>query len=150
MNATRPTKASEVKRTWHIFDVKGQVLGRVSTKIAHALMGKSKPYFVRNLDCGDFVVVVNAKYVATTGRKEKQKMYGAFSGFPGGLKQKALWQVRQEKPTAIIRSAVFGMLPKNKLRDRLVTRLFIYAEEDHPYKEKLEAQMTKPEKAAAK
>ncbi len=136
MQTTKPTKAAQVERTWHIFDVKDQVLGRISIKIAHALMGKSKPYFVRNLDCGDHVVVINAKHVATTGRKEKQKLYGAYSGHPGGLKQKALWQVRQEKPTYVVRQAVFGMLPKNKLRDRLVTRLYIYPEADHPYKDK--------------
>lgn len=136
MNATKSTKESDVIRTWHVVDVKDQVLGRVATKIAHTLMGKSKPYFVRNMDCGDYVVVVNAKHVATTGRKEKQKLYGKYSGYPGGLKQKALWQMREEKPTEVVRLAVFGMLPKNKLRDRLVTRLFIYPEATHPYKEK--------------
>lgn len=133
---TNPTKASDIQRSWRLFDVKGQVLGRVATDIARALMGKGKPYFVRNLDCGDFVVVINAKYVATTGKKEKQKLYGRYSGYPGGLKQKALWQVRQEAPKEIIRHAVFGMLPKNKLRDRLITRLYIYPEAEHQYKEK--------------
>src|SRR3989344_5540841 len=136
MHTTKPTKISDITRTWHLIDVKDKVLGRIATDIALALMGKSKPYFVRNLDCGDFIVVVNAKYVATTGKKEKQKLYGNFSGFPGGLKQKALWQMRAEKPTEIIRHAVWGMLPKNKLRDRLITRLYIYPEAEHPYKNK--------------
>jgi large subunit ribosomal protein L13 len=135
-SATQPTRISEVKRAWHVFDVKDKVLGREAVKIAHALMGKSKPYFVRNLDCGDFVVVLNASHVATTGKKETQKLYGNYSGYPGGLKQKALWQVRQEKPTEVIRHAVFGMLPKNKLRDRLITRLYVYPESEHPYKDK--------------
>lgn len=135
-SATQPTRISEVKRAWHVFDVKDKVLGREAVKIAHALMGKSKPYFVRNLDCGDFVVVLNASRVATTGKKETQKLYGNYSGYPGGLKQKALWQVRQEKPTEVIRHAVFGMLPKNKLRDRLITRLYVYPESEHPYKDK--------------
>ena len=134
---TKPTSISEVKRAWHLFDVKDKILGRVATRIAHALTGKGKPYFVRHLDCGDFVVVVNAKYVATTGKKEKQKLYSKYSGHPGGLKQKSLWQMRIEKPDRVVRQAVYGMLPKNKLRDRLITRLYIYPEEDHPYKDKL-------------
>ena len=137
MHTTKPTKISDITRTWHLIDVKDKVLGRIATDIALALMGKSKPYFVRNLDCGDFIVVVNAKYVATTGKKEKQKLYGNFSGFPGGLKQKALWQMRAEKPTEIIRHAVWGMLPKNKLQDPLITRLYIYPEAEHPYKDKI-------------
>lgn len=136
MNTTKPTRISDIKRTWHLFDVKDKILGRVATDIALKLTGKAKPNFVRSLDCGDYVVVVNAKYVATTGKKEKQKLYSKFSGFPGGLKQKALWQVRQEKPTEVVRHAVWGMLPKNKLRDRLVTRLYIYPEAEHPYKDK--------------
>lgn len=135
---TNPTKASDIKRSWHLFDVGDKVLGREATKIAHVLMGKAKPYFVRNLDCGDYVVVVNARHVAVTGKKEKQKLYGRYSGYPGGLKQKQLWQVRAEAPKEIIRHAVFGMLPKNKLRDRLITRLYIYPEAEHPYKSKFD------------
>lgn len=133
---TQSTKKKQIIRTWNLFDVKDRVLGRVSTEVAHALMGKSKPYFVRHLDCGDHVVVINALHVAVTGKKESDKLYTKYSGFPGGLKTKALWQVRREKPTKIIRSAVYGMLPKNKLRDRLITRLWIYPEADHPYKDK--------------
>lgn len=133
---TKSTKVSEIKRNWYLVDVKDKILGRISTDIAHKLMGKNKPYYVHNLDCGDYVVVLNAKYVNVTGKKEKEKLYGKYSGYPGGLKQKALWQLRQEKPTEIIRHAVLGMLPKNKLRDRLKTRLFIYPGNDHPYKEK--------------
>jgi large subunit ribosomal protein L13 len=131
-NATSSTKASDIQRSWHLFDAKEKVLGRFATEVALNLIGKSKPYFVRNLDCGDYVVVINAKYVAVTGKKEKKKLYGNYSGYPGGLKQKALWQLRAEKPTEIIHHAVWGMLPKNKLRDRLVTRLFIYPEADYP------------------
>jgi len=133
---TKPTKLSDIKRSWHLLDVKGQVLGRAATTVAAKLMGKGKPNFVRNLDCGDYVVVINAAHIKTTGRKEKKKMYGNYSGYPGGLKQKALWQVRQEKPTEPMRRAIWGMLPTNKLRDRLVTRLYIYPEKDHPYKDK--------------
>lgn len=130
---TKPTRLSKIQRTWHLIDVKDKVLGRVATEIAGKLMGKSKPYFVRNIDCGDYVVIINAKHVAVTGKKEKQKTYANYSGYPGGNKVKALWQVRLEKPTEVIRHAVFGMLPKNKLRDRMITRLYIYPESSHPY-----------------
>ena len=136
MKLTKSTKASDIERNWHLVDAKGQVLGRVASDISHKLMGKAKPYFVRNLDCGDYVVVINANDFVVTGNKDAEKLYGSFSGYPGGLKQKALWQVREEKPTEPIRHAVFGMLPKNKLRDRLITRLYIYTTADHPYKNK--------------
>lgn len=135
-NITKSTKADDVIRAWYIFDVKDKVLGRIATEIALKLIGKSKPYFVRNLDCGDHVVVINSKHVAVTGKKEKDKTYGLYSGYPGGLKEKALWQMRKEKPNEIIKRAVYGMLPKNKLRDRLITRLYVYPEEEHPYKSK--------------
>lgn len=137
MTKTLSTSIDDVKRSWYMVDVKDKVLGRISTDIAQKLMGKTKPYFVRNLDCGDHVIVINARHVAVTGKKEKEKMYGNYSGFPGGLKEKALWQMRKEKPAEVIRHAVYGMLPKNKLRDRLITRLFVYPEAEHPYKEKL-------------
>lgn len=135
---TKSTKISSIIRSWHLIDVKDQILGRAATGIAHKLMGKAKPNFVRNLDCGDHVVVINAAHVQTTGRKEKEKLYSAYSGHPGGLKQKPLWLVRKEKPTEPVRRAVRGMLPKNKLRDRLMTRLYIYGEADHPYKAKFD------------
>ncbi len=133
------TKAKDIKRVWHLVDVKGKTIGKAATEIALKLTGKAKPNFVRHLDCGDFVVVINSALVEATGKKETKKLYGAYSGFPGGLKQKALWQIRKEKPTEIIRHAVWGMLPTNKLRDRLVTRLFIYPDANHPYSDKFTA-----------
>jgi large subunit ribosomal protein L13 len=132
---TKATKAKEIIRSWYIFDVKDQTLGRIATQIALKLMGKSKTNFVRRLDCGDHVVVINAAHVVVTGKKEKEKTYGHYSGYPGGMKEKPLWLVRKEHPTELIRSAVKGMIPKNKLRDRLMTRLYIYPEAEHPYKE---------------
>ncbi|MFH0749402.1 MAG: 50S ribosomal protein L13 [Candidatus Gottesmanbacteria bacterium] len=134
---TKATKKKELTRAWHVVDVKGKVLGYVATEIAMKLLGKSKPNYTANLDCGDSVVVINCALVEVTGKKEKEKMYGNYSGYPGGLKEKALWQVRKEKPTEIIRHAVWGMLPKNKLRDRLVTRLFLFADENHPYQKNI-------------
>ena len=135
---TKSTKAADITRNWHLIDAKGKVLGRLASDIAHTLMGKGKPYFVRNLDCGDYVVIINANDYVVTGKKDTEKLYGNYSGFPGGLKQKPLWQVREEKPTEPVRHAVWGMLPKNKLRDRLMTRLYIYTTADHPYKKKFE------------
>lgn len=139
MNETKSTKASKISRVWHLVDAKDKVLGRVAVEIAAKLIGKSKPYFVRNLDCGDFVVVINAKHVKVTGKKEKEKMYARYSGYPGGMKAKALWQVRAENPTEIIRRAVMGMLPKNKLRDRMITRLHVVPEATHNFGSKINA-----------
>lgn len=136
MNTTKSTSTKSIQRTWHLIDVKDKVLGRVAVEIAGKLIGKSKPYFVRNLDCGDYVVVINAKHVSVTGHKEKEKLYTRYSGYPGGLKTKALWQLRAENPIEIIRRAVMGMLPKNKLRDRMITRLHVFAEADHPFASK--------------
>ena len=130
---TKSTKASAVSRSWHLVDVNGKVLGRVAVDIASKLIGKNKPYFVRNMDCGDHVVVINAKNFVVTGHKEKEKMYTRYSGFPGGLKTKPLWVVRKEKPQEIIRRAVMGMLPKNKLRNKMITRLYVYPDSEHPY-----------------
>ena len=133
---TKSTKVKDIVRAWYIVDVKDQTLGRISTDIAHKLLGKSKTNYVRNLDCGDHVVVINAAHVVVTGKKEKEKMYGNYSGHPGGLKQKPLWLLRRDNPTEIIHRSVMGMIPKNKLRDRLMTRLYIYPNADHPYKAK--------------
>ncbi len=135
---TKSTKAKDITRSWRLIDVGGRVLGRAASEIAHTLMGKAKPYFVRHLDCGDYVVVTNAAHVVTTGKKESQKLYTRYSGYPGGMKAKALWQVRKEKPAEVIRHAVMGMLPKNKLRDRLITRLYVYPESEHPHKTKFD------------
>ena len=121
------TKLSDIKREKHKLDAKDQVLCRLATKIATLLVGKGKPYFVRHLDCGDFVTVVNAASVKTTGKKDDQKKYTRYSGYPGGLKTKTLKVLRRENPTEIIHHAVYGMLPNNKLRNIWITRLEIKA-----------------------
>ncbi|MBP9719377.1 MAG: 50S ribosomal protein L13 [Candidatus Levybacteria bacterium] len=127
---TVSTKASEIKREKHVIDVKGKVLGRVSTEIAQLLMGKAKPYFVRNLDLGDFVTVINAKEVSLSGKKETDKKYYRYSGYPGGLTIETADKLRIRKPTDLVRHAVKGMLPQNKLRDTMLKRLVIYAGEE--------------------
>lgn len=133
---TKPTKAKEIKRKWHLIDAKDQVLGRLATQIAQLLMGKNKPYFTRHLDCGDFVVVINAKEVRVTGRKEKQKIYYRHSGYPGALKETPLWMLREKHPERIIINAVSGMLPKNKLRKGMLARLKVQPGGENPYKDK--------------
>lgn len=137
MNMTAPTKLSDIKREWHLIDVKDETLGRVSTEIAKLLMGKGKPYFVRNLDCGDYVVVVNAKHISVSGKKELQKKYYRYSGYPGGLSVETFSDLKKRKPQDIIYHAVLGMLPNNRLRDKILTRLYIYPEEEHPYQDKI-------------
>src|SRR5258706_11957098 len=108
---TDSTKQSEIQRAWHVIDMSEKILGRVSTDIAKLLMGKSKPYFVRNLDCGDYVVIINAKNVSVTGRKKDQKIYFTYSGYPGGLTQEKFKDLQNRKPDAVIVHAVRGMLP---------------------------------------
>jgi len=146
----KPTKKSEIKREWHLIDAKGQVLGRLATQIVPLLLGKNKPYFVRNLDCGDYVVVINAKEVKVTGKKEEQKYYYSYSGYPGGLKKVSLAQMRQKSPEKIILNAVSKMLPKNKLRDLWLAKLHIFAGSEHPYKDKFKAAEPKANKEKGK
>ena len=136
--ATQPTKVSQIKRDWHLIDVKGKILGRVSTEIARLPMGKNKPYFVKNLDCGDYVVVINAKEISITGKKEKDKIYTSYSGYPGGLRKRTLAELRHNKPEEIVRHAVSGMLPKNKLRNSLLKKLFVFRGEEHKYEDKFQ------------
>jgi len=133
---TTSTKQADITHNWHLIDVENQTLGRISTSIATKLMGKAKPQFVRNLDCGDYVVVINAKQVKVTGRKEEQKVYARHSGYPGGFRSETLKELRASKPEEIIYHAVKGMLPQNRLRDRMLKRLFIFSGNEHPYAEK--------------
>jgi large subunit ribosomal protein L13 len=135
----KTTKGKDINREWHLIDVKGETLGRISTKIANLLMGKSKPYFVRNLDCGDYVVVINSKEVNVTGKKETLKKYYRYSGYPGGFKAETLGNLRERKPEEIVKRAVSGMLPQNKLKDSMLQRLYIFSGSEHPYKDKLKA-----------
>ena len=141
---TESTTISDVKRFWHLVDLKGKILGREATKIAMFLMGKGKPYFVRNMDCGDYVVIINAKEVKVSGKKEQKKEYYRYSGYPGGLKTEKLEDLRARKPEEIIRHAVSGMLPQNRLRDKMLTRLFVFAGEQHTYEDKFRPKADQP------
>ena len=134
---TKSESAKNIRRGWHLFDAKGKILGRFVSDITKYLIGKHKPSYVSYLDMGDYVVVINASNVHLTGKKEKSKVYSRYSGYPGGLKQVSFEEMKEKKPEEIIRHAVMGMLPKNKLRDRRITRLFVFIDDKHPYHDKL-------------
>lgn len=143
MKYTNPTKLSDIKREWHLIDVKDKILGRSATQIATLLMGKSKPDFVRNLDMGDYVVVLNAKNVKVTGKKESLKKYIRHSGYPGGLKSETLSDLRGRNPEEIIIHAVAGMIPQNRLKARMLKRLYVFKGESHRYEDKFKTQSSK-------
>ena len=136
-------KLNEIKREWHLIDAENKALGRLSSQIAHILMGKNKVYYTPYLDCGDNVVVINTTKIFLSGKKENQKIYYHHSGYPGGLKSKTASEVRRQKPENLIRHGVVGMLPKNKLGKLMLQKLFIYPGSEHPYKDKLKSQNAK-------
>ena len=123
----------EIEREWLVVDAQGQTLGRLATRIASVLRGKHKPIYSPHLDCGDFVIVVNAEKVAVTGRKLDQKIYYRHSGYPGGLKEIDLRKQLQLHPERVVESAVRGMLPKNRLGRKLFKKLKVYAGPTHPH-----------------
>lgn len=127
-------KTGEIQPSFRLINAEGKILGRLATQVATFLMGKHRPQYTPNALTGDFVVVTNAKLVRTTGNKEDQKLYKHYTGYPGGLRQKTLRKVRAEKPEFIIMEAVRKMLPKNRLGDKMLRRLRVYA--DSNYREK--------------
>ena len=126
-------KLKDITRDWHLVDAEGRVLGRIASRIASILMGKEKPSYTEFLDCGDFVIVVNAEKVRLTGTKLSDKLYYRHSGYPGGLKQRTAAEVLEKHPDRVIRSAVKGMLPRNKLGRKMLSKLKVYAGADHPH-----------------
>ena len=126
-------KQADIKKDWRLIDAKNQILGRLSTQVAHLLMGKNKSYWTPYMDCGDYVVVINAKDVVLSAKKEKEKIYWRHSGYPGGLRSKTAAAVRATKPEELIRHAVVGMLPKNKLSRLILKKLYVYPNANHPY-----------------
>ena len=130
---TYSTKVSEIKRDWHVIDATDQVLGRLATRVASLLMGKHKPIFSRNLDVGDYVVIINAEKVRVTGDKAKQKVYYRHSGYPGGLKSITYDKLMQTNPTRVIEHAVKGMLPHTRLGANMMKKLKVYVGDTHPH-----------------
>jgi large subunit ribosomal protein L13 len=137
---TYSAKPGEITREWYLVDAEGKTLGRLATQIADTLRGKQKPQYTPHVDTGDFVVVVNAEKVRVTGNKLDQKRYYRHSGYPGGLRSRTLREQLERRPTEVLRFAVKGMLPKNRLARQQLTKLKIYAGPEHPH----EAQNPRP------
>lgn len=130
---TRSMKASEVERDWHVVDASGLVVGRLASRIAQILRGKHKPTYTPHVDTGDFVVVVNAEKARFTGRKDTDKEYYRYSGYPGGGRTRSPEEMREKRPTFLIEHAVEGMLPNGPLGREMFKKLKIYEGPDHPH-----------------
>jgi large subunit ribosomal protein L13 len=130
---TYTAKPGEIQRDWYVVDAEGETLGRLATEIADTLRGKRKPEYTPHVDTGDFVVVVNAAKVRVTGKKLDEKMVRWHSGYPGGLKERTLREQLERRPTEVIRKAVKGMLPKNRLAAAQLRKLKVYAGPEHPH-----------------
>lgn len=134
MKTTKVAKCAEVTREWYLVDADSKVLGRMATEIANILRGKKKAIYTPSVDTGDFVIVINAEKIALTGNKLADKTYYSHSGFPGGIKSITAGKLIDKKPEELIRKAVKGMLPKNKLARHMLKKLKIYAGAEHPHK----------------
>ena len=130
---TYVANSTDRDRRWLLVDAEGQTLGRLATQIADALRGKRKPEYTPHIDTGDFVIVVNAEKVSVTGNKMTEKMYRRHTGYPGGLRERTLAEMLEQRPEEVIRKAVRGMLPRNRLARRQITKLKVYAGPDHPH-----------------
>ena len=132
-------KQKDIKRKWHLVDLKGKVLGRSASEIAKILMGKHKPSFASHLDMGDYVVAINAGKIVLTGRKKDQKVYYKHSGYPGGFKEIKISKWLKESPQNVIKNAVSGMLPKNRLHQDRMRRLKVFSGDKHKYEDKFKS-----------
>ncbi len=126
-------KKEQIERKWWLVDADGKILGRLATEVASLLRGKKKPEFVNFLDSGDFVIVINAEKIKLSGNKMEQKKYYSHSGYPGGIKEKSLKELMENKPEEVIRKAVWGMIPKNKLGRAVYKKLKVYQGPRHPH-----------------
>ncbi len=134
---TTVVKGNQVQRSWYLIDLSSQTLGRVCTQIAQILMGKNKPTFSYHRDDGDYVVAINASQIQATGSKLKEKIYRHHTHWSGGLKELTLAEMLQKDARQVIIRGVYGMLPKNKLRDQRIARLKVFVGAQHPYADKL-------------
>lgn len=126
-------KKNEIERKWWLIDADGKILGRLATEIAILLQGKRNPEFVKFMDSGDFVIVINAEKLKVTGKKLEQKKYYSHSGYPGGIREKTLKDLLQKNPEEVLRQAVRGMIPKNKLGRAMYKKLKVYTGPNHPH-----------------
>jgi len=130
---TASANKEEVERKWYVVDAEGKTAGRLFSHIAHILRGKNKPSFTPHVDCGDFVIVLNAAKVRFTGNKLDQKEYIRYTGYPGGQRRETARNLLNRKPEAVIENGIKGMLPKTKLGRAMIKKLFVYAGENHPH-----------------
>ena len=130
---TVSARPAEVEQEWYVIDAENQVVGRLASQVAAILRGKHKPYFTPHVDCGDYVIIVNADKARFSGKKETDKLYYRYSGYPGGLKTRTAKEMRQRRPDYIMRHAVKGMLPKGPLGRRMFKKLKVYASPTHPH-----------------
>lgn len=126
-------KPADVEHKWYVIDAEGRTLGKIAAETASILRGKKKPTYTPHVDCGDYVIVVNAEKVHVSGKKEREKIYRHYSGFPGGMRERTLGEMRAKKPEEIIRHAVRGMMPKGKLGRQMFKKLKVYAGPEHPH-----------------
>ena len=120
-------KPQEVEHKWYVIDAEGQTLGRLASEVASILRGKKKPIFTPHVDCGDYVIVINAEKVAVTGKKRKEKIYKRHTGYPGGLREMTFEEMLEKHPTEAVRHAVKGMMPKGRLGRQMLKKLKVYA-----------------------
>ena len=130
---TKSANNQTVERKWYIIDGDGDIIGRKATSIANVLRGKHKPSFTPHVDCGDYVIIINAEKMRFTGNKLNDKVYLTYSGYPGGQKSRTAKEMFDKKPIAVIEKAVRGMIPKNKLGRQVIKKLFVYTGTDHPH-----------------
>jgi large subunit ribosomal protein L13 len=130
---TYVAKPTDRQRDWYVVDAEGKTLGRLATQIANVLRGKHKPTYTPHVDVGDFVIVVNAEKVAVTGNKREKKLYWRHSGYPGGIRSRTLGDLLEKRPEEVIRKAVKGMLPRNRLARQQLRKLKVYAGPEHPH-----------------
>ena len=133
MKNTYMQKKEDIVRNWYVIDAEGQTLGRLATKVAHVLRGKHKPTYTPHVDCGDFVIVVNASKINLTGNKLNDKIYYNHSGYTGGLRERSARVMKEKYPEEMIERAVKGMLPKGRLGRQMYKKLFVYAGSEHPH-----------------
>jgi len=133
MRTTYQVKESEIERKWYVIDAQGQTLGRLSAQVSKMLMGKHKPIYTPHLDTGDYIIIINADKIQTTGKKLDQKLYRRHTGHPGGLRETTLRVMQQKKPEYVITHAVKGMLPKKALGAKMLKKLRVYKGAEHPH-----------------
>ncbi|HAI85105.1 MAG TPA: 50S ribosomal protein L13 [Chitinophagaceae bacterium] len=130
---TKHANAATVQRNWYVVDGTNQTVGRIASRIAAILRGKNKTYYTPHVDCGDYVIIINADKVVYTGNKSEQKVFQNFSGYPGGLKEETAKDLLKRRPESVMERTIKGMLPKNRLGRKMFKKLFVYAGSNHPH-----------------